>query len=239
MDLDFNADLAEKPDLWPSDRELLGLITSANICSGFYSGNTELIRKALVETVRQKNSRGIHFGYPDRDHFGRREQPITPEFTKVIYQECIFQIGAMVSFAAHQGIRFQYAKPHGALYNQAMAIPELGHAVAKACEAFQLPLMLLAGSPLASELKGRSPIILEGFADRGYRPDGTLIPRSEPNAILSDPVVIFHQVDWLIAGLGVQSICLHSDTPDAVSLAKTLRTSLETRYTIKPVIAAD
>jgi UPF0271 protein len=122
-----------------------------------------------------------------------------------------------------------YVKPHGALYNQACRDRELADLFVIAAAQFQLPVVGLPGSQLEAACRDRVPFVLEGFADRRYRPDGSLVSRSEPDAFVDNPDEAVKQVEWLVRDRGVRTICVHGDNPDAVAFTKAVRNALLTR----------
>lgn len=215
MLIDLNADLGEGVG---TDAALMPLITSANISCGFHAGDPDTIWHTVQLARRHGVTVGAHPGYADREHFGRREQAVTREQVSAL---CTYQLGGMVALVAG---RVRYVKPHGALYNQAMRDAEVAHGLLDATAAFPVSLVGLPGSVferLAKE-KGRT-YIPEGFADRRYRPDGSLVPRTDPDAVLHDPQEVVEQVEWLIGRRQVRTVCVHGDTPGAVEFVRTVR----------------
>jgi UPF0271 protein len=216
--IDLNADLAEG---CPWDEALLERVTSASLACGAHAGDTETIQQTLQAAKEHGVVIGAHPGYADREHFGRRELGLSFE---EIVELVAGQIHVLQRLAAAEGLRVQFVKPHGALYNQAQHDPNVAAAVIAAVLPLRLPLLGLPGSPLAeqAEIVG-VPYIAEGFADRGYRPDGQLIARGEPGALLEDPEQIGAQVIRLCEGGTVKTLCLHGDNPKAVPLADLVR----------------
>ena len=186
-------------------------------------------------------SRGRNRGpglYPDREGFGRRYMAMDPEDLRA---DIVYQIGALAALASAAGTRVRYVKPHGALYNTIVADEEQAAAVVEAVRSVDpgLPVMGLPGSlVLAMARDAGLPVITEAFADRGYRPDGTLVPRSEPGALLTDSDEIARRVVELVTTgrltavdgstivIEAESVCLHGDTPGAVEHARTTRAAL-------------
>jgi UPF0271 protein len=204
--IDLNADLGEG---CPWDYALLGRVTSASVCCGAHASDPETIFQALRWV-------GAHPGYADREHFGRRELNIPGKDIAILVEA---QIVTLEKLAARAGVPLRFLKPHGALYNQAQR--EFDVATFLLYPAFNRvwPVLGLPGS-LVERMSGELnlPFIAEGFADRRYQADGSLVPRSEPNALLEDPGEIREQVLWLVdRGLG--TICIHGDDPRAVDLA--------------------
>jgi UPF0271 protein len=185
----------------------------------------ENIDRAITLAKRHRVRIGAHVGYEDREHFGRRELPLPLDAVKRL---CEYQIGALVAYCELRKCEVTHMKPHGALYNQAITNRPLSVVMARVCRRRGLAYVGLASTindlPLAHVSR-----IREGFADRRYRPDGTLVPRSEPDALLHDPKEIAEQVEWLIEHQQVQTICVHGDTPDAVDIVRTVRHELARR----------
>jgi UPF0271 protein len=241
--IDLNVDIGEG---FPHDEQLLAFATSANICCGEHAGSWELTEQT-IERCRSKGIRiGAHPGYPDRASMGRREMEVSEHSA---YIRSLFD--QVARFA--KVIRPAYIKPHGAFYNQtAQVLPPswvptddrwahliqedpIGQAIGAIPGAgsmgmmlriHRVPLMGLAGTA-HEEIAKRAEVMLlrEGFADRAYRPNGTLVDRSDPGAVLHDPEEVKAQV--LRIAPVCDSICLHGDTPDALAFAelvtKTLR----------------
>jgi UPF0271 protein len=177
---------------------------------------------------------GAHPGYNDREHFGRREFDLSP---CEVADWCVYQIGALAGMARSYGVEVRYVKPHGALYNQACREEDIAIGVIDAAAVFGLPVVGLPASSLEAESTDRVPFIAEGFADRRYRPDGSLVPRTEPDAFVLDPGLAVKQVEWLIREKGVRTICVHGDNPQAVAFARAVREALLARgFTLKPFV---
>jgi UPF0271 protein len=224
MGIDLNADLGEGAG---TDAELMPLITSANVCCGFHAGTWDGIRETLELARRHNVAVGAHPGYPDREHFGRRELALAdPELGRRI----TFQIGGLAALAEQTGVPVRYLKPHGALYNQACRDAEFAKPVVAAAAEWKLALVGLPGSELEAAARAADvPFVAEGFADRRYRPDGSLVPRSEPGAFVDNPSDAVAQVEWLIREKGVRTICVHGDNPEAVAFVRTVRDALLAR----------
>lgn len=219
--IDLNADLGEG---CPWDGPLLERVTSASVCCGAHAGDPI----GIVATLRMAGARGVvvgaHPGYPDREGFGRRERAIGRIEAESLVLE---QVAALGSLAVEAGVGVRFLKPHGAFYNQAQREPEIAEGVAAAAKALGLPLLGQPGSAVEAAARASGVrFVAEGFADRRYRPDGRLVPREEPGAVLSDPTEIADQVLRLVAE-GFETICLHGDNPDAVALADRVRGVLD------------
>jgi 5-oxoprolinase (ATP-hydrolysing) subunit A len=231
--MDLNADVGESYGAWTlgDDDAVLSVVTSANVACGFHAGDPS----TLLATVRSAAARGVVLGaqvsYPDLVGFGRRDMELT---ATQITADVLYQIGALGGLARAAGVPVRYVKPHGALYNRAARDPAVALAVAEAARVHDLPLLLLAGSP------GRAAAgaLGECFADRGYTPDGRLLPRGEAGAVLTDPAVVAERAVRMASGsvpavdgtplrVDAVSMCLHGDTPGAAALARAVRTALE------------
>jgi UPF0271 protein len=223
MQIDLNADLGEGAGF---DEELMPLVTSANVCCGLHAGGPGEIAKTLTLANKHGVVVGAHPGYADRDNFGRRELTLG---NQELIAQCIYQLGALEAMAEALGLGVHYVKPHGALYNQACRDRELADLFVIAAAQFQLPVVALPGSQLEAACRDRVPFVPEGFADRRYRPDGSLVPRSEPDAFVDHPDEAVKQVEWLTRDRGVRTICVHGDNPDAVAFTKAVRDALLAR----------
>ena len=226
MRIDLNADLGESTERWASgeDVALLRVVTSANVCCGAYAGDDELITATCAAAVEHDVAIGAQVGYPDREGFGR--DPMDME-SDTLRDEVSGQIAHLAGLAKGVGGRVTYVKPHGALYNTIVRDEVQAAAVVEAVRNAGLPLV---GLPGAASLRlaeaAEVPVILEGFADRGYTDEGTLVPRSEPGALLDDPRDAALQAVRLLHD-GVESICVHSDSPGALDIVRAVRVALE------------
>ncbi len=224
MLIDLNADLGEGAG---TDADLMPLVTSANISCGFHAGDADTIAAAIRLAAEHGVAVGAHPGYADREHFGRRELTLTPEQVLLL---TLHQLGGFRALADWFGVYVRYVKPHGALYNQACRDPGYAAGVVTATGEFYdrpMPVVALPGSVLQSVAESQGRVFVpEGFADRRYRPDGSLVPRSEPDAVLHDPKDVLAQVEWLVREKGVRTICVHGDTPGAVEFVRAVRGAL-------------
>jgi UPF0271 protein len=235
LSVDLNADLGEGA---ATEAELLGLVTSANIACGFHAGSPV----SMTASIRAAHAAGVavgaHPSLADRENFGRREWPVTPEEA---FDLMIYQLGAFQAVAFSVGVRPNHVKPHGALYNMAARDSALADAVARALLAVDRTLILFApgGSALATAASALGlRVAREVFADRNYQSDGALVPRTQPGALLSDAeeaarrVVrmlrenVVRTIDGNELAIHADTICVHGDTPDAIAFARTLRTHL-------------
>jgi UPF0271 protein len=228
MDVDLNCDLGEGCAF---DAELMPLITSANISCGFHAGDAATAYAALRLAKLHGVQAGAHPGFADREHFGRRELSRTEA---QIFEDCVFQIGALAGLARAVSVPLRYVKPHGALYNMACRDDAYARPVVASVALFGLALMGLPASRLEALSNGQCPFVAEGFADRRYLPDGSLVPRSRPDAFVEDPADAVRQAEWLIREKGVGTLCVHADNPQAVAFVRELRSALQQQgFTIR------
>jgi 5-oxoprolinase (ATP-hydrolysing) subunit A len=218
MFIDLNCDLGEGAG---SDLEILPLITTANVACGFHAGDPATAMATIEAAVKYGVRVGAHPSFPDREHFGRRE---LVRSEKAIFDDCVYQIGALEGLARAAGTSLSHVKPHGALYNQAVRDPACARPIIAAAGLFSLPIMALPSSEIAKLAPDR--FIREGFADRRYRPDGSLVPRTESNAMIGQPAEAAEQALRLVSDHGVQTLCVHGDNPHAVAFVRALREAL-------------
>jgi UPF0271 protein len=219
-EIDLNCDLGEGCAF---DAELMPLITSANVACGFHAGGPGTAHTALVAATRHGVRVGAHPGFADREHFGRRElERSEPE----VFEDCVYQIGALAGLARAAGSAVVYLKPHGALYNMACREDAYARPVVAAAELFGLALLGLPGSRLEALSVGRCRFVAEGFADRRYQADGSLVPRSRPDAFVHDPAEAVAQAQRLMREHGVRTLCVHGDNPLARAFVRELRSAL-------------
>jgi UPF0271 protein len=215
--IDLNADIGEglPPEI---DLALLDLVTSANIACGVHAGDESTMARTIRGAAERSIRIGAHPSYPDRANFGRVSMTIPPDELRL----CVIdQVREISKIAEEEGATIAYIKPHGALYNDLADDREIAEVVISIAKELGLPLMALAGSPALSD--SPVPLIAEGFLDRGYMPDGFLVPRSEPGAVLTNFGEVEEQA--LLLARKVDSLCIHSDTPGAIDL---LRHAIET-----------
>lgn len=213
MNIDLNADLGEGAGF---DAALMPLITSANVCCGKHAGGPDEIRATLALARQHGVAVGAHPGYDDRANFGRHEMNLTRD-------ELLELLRAQI--AAIPDAR--YVKAHGALYNQACRDERIAVCVTEIAAERSLPVVGLPDSKLAAAAERFGlPFIAEGFADRRYRDDGSLVPRTEPDAFVHDPDEAVRQVERLIRDRGIRTVCVHGDNRQAVAFAAAVRASL-------------
>ncbi len=216
--IDLNCDLGEGCS---NDAALFPLIHSANIACGGHAGSPTIMLQSL-QLAKQHGVRvGAHPGYMDREHFGRRELTIPADN---LLADCVYQIAALEALARHCRLRLAYIKPHGALYNQAQRDSNIATVLIEVAQFFGLPLMGLPQSALAKAAQQAGVgYLAEGFADRKYLPNGQLVPRSEPNAMITDPIEAAQQVKHLQTMGQVETICVHGDQPNVITFLTRLR----------------
>ncbi|MCU1689670.1 MAG: uncharacterized protein JWN20_1598 [Jatrophihabitantaceae bacterium] len=242
--IDLNADLGEGFGVWSlgDDDALLGIVSSANVACGFHAGDPSIIARVCRTAAHRGVTVGAQVSYRDLIGFGRRALPMDPSD---LVSDITYQIGAVWALAQAAGTSLRYVKPHGALYNTAAVDESVADAVARAVaqapiDGALLPILCLPGSVLARVASARGLIVVaEAFADRAYSPDGMLVPRSEPGAVIHDPAAVVARCLRLAAGDGIvavdgtvlsvqaASICLHGDTPGAVQLGERVRAALQ------------
>ncbi|HEY8296045.1 MAG TPA: 5-oxoprolinase subunit PxpA [Micrococcaceae bacterium] len=238
--MDLNSDLGESFGPWRmgDDGALLALVSSANVACGFHAGDP----LTMLATCRQAVLRGVrigaHVSYRDLAGFGRRAMDMGFD---ELHGDVLYQLSALDGIARSVGAQVSYVKPHGALYNRIVHDPEQAAAVCAAVRDFnrELPVLGLAGSEIAAECLAHGVgFFSEAFVDRGYRADGTLVPRGQPGDVLPDVPEVARRalqmavggtveaVDGSIVPLEVDSLCVHGDTPGAVQMAQAVRATL-------------
>ena len=238
--MDLNADLAERvdPTGWEADARLLEVVTTANVACGGHASDPETMYRTLVMARERGVVVGAHPGYPDILGFGRRKLPCTPAEAQ---RFCTAQIGSLIAMAALAGTQVRYVKPHGALNNVAAEDAALSEALVLGIRAIGgLALLATAGTELAKAGHRLGvPTYEEIFADRGYTAKGQLVPRSHPQAMITDGEAaadrlvgffrsgLMPTIDGPAIPLPAHSICIHGDSPHAVPMARALRARLE------------
>jgi 5-oxoprolinase (ATP-hydrolysing) subunit A len=238
--LDLNSDLGEGLGIWTlgDDEAILGIVTSANIACGFHAGDPTIMRRVCTEAVRRGVVIGAQVGYRDLIGFGRRRIDVDPlELTN----DVVYQIAALDGFARVAGDRVRYVKPHGALYNTIVTDADQAAAVVEAVRLYDpaLPVLGLPGSRWLSQAAAAGlTAVPEAFADRAYTPEGHLVSRRLPDAVLHDPELIaarcvemaragkVRATDGSLVDVPARSLCIHGDTPGAVEIARRVRAAL-------------
>ncbi len=222
--VDLNADLGEGCG---DDEALLAIVTSANIACGAHAGDETTMEATVRAAMRHGVAIGAHPSYPDREHFGRTVMARTPD---EIFDDVTAQIRALDAVARAQHARLRHVKAHGALYNVAARDRAVADAISRAVRAIDPELAvvgLAGGEQIASARAFGLRAVAEVFADRGYQPDGSLIPRAQSGALIDDVETAVAQALALTrAGTG-ETICLHGDGPHALAFARAIRTALE------------
>jgi 5-oxoprolinase (ATP-hydrolysing) subunit A len=240
-EIDLNSDVGESFGRWilGDDAAMMPSVTSANVACGFHAGDPSTLRRTCVLAAAAGVTVGAQVGYRDLAGFGRRFIEMDPvELT----DDVIYQIGALQALAAVAGTAVRYVKPHGALYNAIVHHRDQARAVVDAVRAVddRLPILGLPGS-LVLELAESAGLraVPEAFADRGYTAKGTLVPRGQPGALLTDPGAVAERmvrmvtdgvitsVDGQDVPVAAESICVHGDSPDAVRMAEQVRQALQ------------
>lgn len=236
--IDLNSDLGEGFGAWSmgDDTALLDIVTSANIACGFHAGDPSIMRRTCAAAAERGVRIGAHLSYRDLAGFGRRAIAVPP---RELADECLYQIGALDACARAAGDRVRYVKPHGALYHTASADPEIAAAVVSALTAFGVPALLGPPGSALERAAADAGIVFhaEGFADRGYTPAGELVARGTPGAILDPEAAVGQALSIAVDGtardatgaavpVAVRSLCVHGDSPGAVSMARSIRDAL-------------
>ena len=234
--VDLNADLGEGAG---HDEELLTLVTSANIACGFHAGDADTMHECISAARDHGVAVGAHPSLFDRENFGRKEFPVTPD---EVFEGVSYQLGVFQAIASDLSVRPNHVKPHGALYNMATRDEKIAKEIARAILVVDSSLILFApgNSALAEAGQGvKLHVACEVFADRNYLSDGSLVPRNRPDALLRDPEEAaarvlrmlregkVRSVDGADVVVRAETVCVHGDTPGAVEFARTLRSLLE------------
>ena len=241
MQIDINSDMGESFGAYTlgQDEALLASVSSANVACGFHGGDPRVMARTVALAKERGVAVGAHPGFPDLAGFGRRDLAISAEEART---DVLYQLGALAAFCRAAGTALRHVKPHGALYNRAATDDALARAIAEAVAAFD-PRLILVGLPGSAHQRAAAaaglPFAREAFADRAYRPDGTLAPRGRPGTLISDPEEVARRavrvategrvrtIDGGDLALAADTICIHGDTPGAPELARAVRAVLE------------
>jgi UPF0271 protein len=241
MRVDLNADVGESFGAYSlgHDAALMRVVTSASIAAGFHAGDPSVLRQTIRLAKAHGVAIGAHPGFPDLVGFGRRDMHVSATDAEDFV---LYQIAAVAGVASAEGLRLQHVKPHGALFNMAARDAVLAGAIARAVATFDRRLILF-GPPESELLRAGIaiglPVAAEGFADRAYEPDGTLVSRRKPGAVIHQVEDVVARavrlvtertviaVDGSIVALGIDTICIHGDTAGADHLAEKVRAGLE------------
>lgn len=241
MKIDLNCDMGESFGRYRlgNDAAMLDVVTSANIACGLHAGDPVVMRETVALAASRGVTIGAHPGYPDLQGFGRRAMQLAPAELEAFL---LYQLGALTSFARLAGVPLTHVKPHGALYNQAAADPDIAAAIARAVAAFDPRLIVVTLPESALKLAALGAglrVALEGFADRAYQANGALAPRERSGAVIHDPDVAVARairmvtqgevetIEGKVIPLRVDTLCVHGDTPNAAELAQSLRQALQ------------
>ena len=241
MKMDLNSDLGESFGAWTmgDDAAMLDIVSSANVACGFHAGDAAGILSTLKAAKARNVVVGAHVAYRDLAGFGRRNMDVA---SSDLVADVIYQIGALQGLAQAAGTTVKYVKPHGALYNTIAQDKRQAMDVITAMKAIDpsLMLMALAGAPLIDWARDAGlTVVAEAFADRGYTPQGALVSRREPGAVLHDEQLIAQRmltlvregvieaVDGSMVRVEADSICVHGDSPGAVAIARNIRQRFE------------
>ncbi|WP_328293285.1 LamB/YcsF family protein [Kineococcus sp. NBC_00420] len=239
--IDLNADVGEGFGRWElgDDDAVLATVTSANVACGFHAGDPATMTRTVASAKQRGVRIGAHVSYRDLAGFGRRYVDASED---ELTGDVVYQLGALSGVARTLGAQVDYVKPHGALYNTIAHDERHARAVITALLSFDasLPLVGLAGSPLLERARAAGlTVVAEAFADRAYTPEGNLLSRRVPGAVLHDPQEIADRmVRWVSDGtitavdgsevpVAAESICVHGDSPGAVEMARAVRSGLE------------
>jgi len=235
--MDLNSDLGESFGRWVlgDDQAVLQVVTSANVACGFHAGDPSTLRRTCAMAAARGVAVGAQVGYRDLAGFGRRFMDVAAD---ELTADVLYQIGALEALCRVAGTGVRYVKPHGALYNAVVHHAEQAAAVVAAVRDYDpaLAVLGLPGSVLLAEASAAGlRAVPEFFADRGYRADGTLLPRAEPGAVLHDPDAVATRVlrmategvvaavDGSDVAVAAESVCVHGDSPGAVAMATAVR----------------
>jgi UPF0271 protein len=240
MRIDLNSDMGESYGRYTlgEDAEVMRYVTSINVACGWHAGDPAVMRQTVVAARVAGVRVGAHPSYPDHPGFGRREMVLTRQEAR---DYTLYQLGALHAFATAQGVRLQHVKAHGAFYNVAVRDREIALGIAEAMAEFD-PRLIMVGLPESELLRAAREVGLrrarEGFADRAYNENGTLVSRSLPGAVIHDAEVVVARVLAMVQGkvtavtgkvipITVETVCLHGDTPGVAALARKVREALE------------
>jgi UPF0271 protein len=236
--VDLNADLGEAETLLPPDLAMLDCVTSANLSCGFHAGTPEGIQASLDAALERGVTIGAHVSYRDREGFGRRPMEVpAPQLRADIVE----QFGILADMATRSGGSVAYIKPHGALYNRMGVDEAVAAAVVEAVRECGLRLLVAQAGTVVAGLAAAAglEVVGEAFADRGYLPDGRLVPRRDPDALVTDPHRVAQRALSLVTRGGIEAVdgtwlavacgtlCVHGDTPSAAESARETRAALE------------
>ncbi|HEX4215730.1 MAG TPA: 5-oxoprolinase subunit PxpA [Candidatus Dormibacteraeota bacterium] len=239
--VDLNADLGESYGVWRlgADEQLLPLLSSANVACGWHGGDPRIMDTTVAAARAAGVAVGAHPSFPDRGGFGRRAMDVSPADAEA---DLVYQVAALDGFCRRHGLRLQHVKAHGALYNAAAKSAPLAGAIAAAAASLDADLILVVPPGSALETAGREAglvVAREGFCDRAYEPDGSLVDRRRPGAVHDEVEAAVEQalslvtegrvrcIDGSLRELAVDTLCCHGDNPHAVEFVRRIRAELE------------
>ena len=222
--IDVNSDVGELPDPLV-DAQLMELISSANVACGGHAGDHSSMLRVCRLASDHAVAVGAQVSYPDREGFGRRKLDIAPE---ALHAAIARQFEELAEAAGSAATHVSYIKPHGALYHAAIDDPGTADVIVRLADTYRVPLLTLGFGELRDRANHAGiPVFSEAFIDRGYQPDGRLTSRGEPDAILDDTTALDRLNEWVRHDFhGAHSLCVHSDTPNAVGLTRKVRRAL-------------
>jgi 5-oxoprolinase (ATP-hydrolysing) subunit A len=250
--IDLNGDLGESFGRWRlgDDEAFLAALSSVNLACGFHAGDPSTMRAAVIAADAHRLAIGAHPSFPDLRGFGRTPMALPPH---VIRDDVLYQLGALQAMCRAEGATLRHVKPHGALYHAVAGDPDVAAAVAEAVASFDpgLPLVVPANAATIAVLEdGGLPLLFEAFLDRGYQPDGRLLPRGRPGALLEDVAEIVDRalglaldgvvrsVDGRELPLVAHTLCLHGDGMQAPRIARAVRDALDRAgVSVRPAVA--
>lgn len=240
MRIDINADVGESfgPYTIGDDAAVMRSVSSVSVAAGFHGGDPSVLRRTIVLARDLGVAVGAHPSFADLQGFGRREMRLTARDAEDLV---LYQVAAVAGVARAEGVQLAHVKPHGALYNMAATDRELAEAIARAVFAFDANLFVYAPprSALASAARAIGlRVAAEGFADRAYRADGSLVPRNEPGAVIGAVEEVVNRalqmavdrsvsaIDGSTLSIDIDTLCIHGDNPGAAAMAAWLRAGL-------------
>ena len=245
LTVDLNCDMGEG---CANDTALMGYVSSVNIACGFHAGDPDTMKRTVDNALRKGVAIGAHPGYPDHENFGRTPMTLPLEDVRKIVAE---QINALRDVCSTAGAELHHVKPHGALYNQASKNADLARAIAEAVRTVDEELVYfgLSGSVMIDEAEKLGlRTAFEVFADRTYQDDGSLTPRTKPNALIRDTAAALTQVldmvrygrvrstGGIMVGLQADTICIHGDSDHALEFARSIHAELrKNEVSIAPI----
>ena len=241
MQIDLNCDLGESFGAWQigNDRQILPLISSANVACGFHASDPVVMRKTVQAAAKAGVAVGAHPGYPDLMGFGRRAMTLSSDEAR---SYMLYQLGALDAFCRTAGLRLQHVKPHGALYNMASKDYQLARDLCEAVASYDPELILLGlsgGELLHAAADIGLPFASEVFADRAYEEDGSLVSRSKPGSMITDEEEAIRRVIRMVREgkvtaitgrdipIRADSVCVHGDGPQALAFVQKIREACE------------